>query len=846
MKKRRILVVAGGTGGHISPGIAVAEELIRSGHEAFFLTLEKNKKYAGFNDAGFPVFTYNSPPVSLKSAILLPFRWLASMIQAGKIIRNEKIDAVLLMGGYPVVGAALAAWRSKVPVDLCEQNAMPGKANTLLARFARNIYLSFPDKAKRFGKRHVILTGNPVRFHPGIQEETGQKAGQKVRPHHPPGPGRKITLLVVGGSQGAVQISNMVFQLISEYPELAGHFRFQIQTGVNNEQLYKDKFAQLNAGPHIEIFGFSNEMDRRYKEADLLICRSGAGVLTESFMYGIGSILIPYPFAADNHQLYNAKAAEEGGAAYVIGQKSEDPAELARILQSILDDPGQLSRMAESAKNLAKPRAASDVVRFLCMPMNVYLIGIGGSGMLPLAMLAKQSGLTSVSGSDRSIELPYERKLQKNGIVVHRRTNGERLKTGIDAVIYSTAIAENHPEREAANRYAAEGKMDVLHRMDFLRELMAHVDSSRQFALAGTHGKTSSTSLGGWVLLQMGLDPTILLGGQPAYLETGARVGRRHSQTVGIYETDESDGSFLKTEAANRLILNVDKDHLKHYGDFDKLTEAFYSFGLSPAVSNLVINADDARLAKIADRASVSCSINSEPDKTAPVHYSGRWDGKSDRLIFSRNQVEMSGFRLGVPGRHFAGNALLLLAMIAESKVAGDPAAGTFDYRQAIAALESFRGTARRMELVATRHGCDIYDDYGHHPTELKAVLNALRVRYPGKVIAIFEPHRYSRTQELFEAFAVELRAADRLFLMPVFSAGEEPVAGVGSEMIADALIQARGGLSFPPDPVLLTKEQMLDGSFLDQALEGAGEGDAIVCIGAGSISSVLKLALKH
>tara|TARA_Y100001937_G_scaffold83380_1_gene112793 strand:+ start:1450 stop:3123 length:1674 start_codon:yes stop_codon:yes gene_type:complete len=444
---------------------------------------------------------------------------------------------------------------------------------------------------------------------------------------------------------------------------------------------------------------------------------------------------------------------------------------------------------------------------------SVYFIGLGGSGMLPLARLARARGYR-VRGSDAKLTESSIQSLQEEGLEAFAEPDPDRIND--DLVVYSTAISPEHPERQKGGELQDQGKARLLHRMDFLNTLVEHCEI--RLGMAGTHGKTSSTALAGWLLLELDMEPLIIAGGRPLYLERAIRNGHR----IAVFETDESDGSFLKSNATHRLILNADEDHLNYYGSFENLQKAFAEF----AGQGLAIyNAGDPGLAplklKYASDASMRDASGSDASSSAPrtgayeilknreqclasdsflagyfpndddtLHFRIRADGayqgtrsagpaSGDNGSVTESAQQFYSFRLGVPGRHFASNALGILALLLK-------AFPDLDLNRCLQAMASFPGTERRLELLGEYQGIPVYDDYGHHPSEIRAVLDALRQRFPGQEVhVVFQPHRYTRTQELAPAFAESLLHADKVFLLPLYSAGEAPLEGVDSALIA-------------------------------------------------------------
>lgn len=436
--------------------------------------------------------------------------------------------------------------------------------------------------------------------------------------------------------------------------------------------------------------------------------------------------------------------------------------------------------------------------------MKVHFIGIGGSGMRPLSGLASEDGW-DVQGSDPKGGPGYA--------LVFKEADASHIKN-VDAVVYSSAIPESHPELKAARTRAAEdAEFRVYHRMEFLKTLAAKHDA--RVGIAGTHGKTSSTSLCGWVFLDLGLDPMIFAGGRPLYLEEGMRAGKGPA----VFETDESDGSFLQSGANARLVLNVDRDHLDYYGSQEALEDAFQRFAREVPVS--VVNGDDPALLG----AGVSFTVTGKQSAV----YHGSFETDTDELAVFRRSESGSLLRLGsialtLPGRHFAVNALGVFSLIDRMMQAGMIPA--FSAERIFEAMRRFPGVERRLEKIAELGGSPVYDDYGHHPSEIAAVLRALRLRHPGASIRIvFQPHRFTRTRDLAEDFARVLSLADECWILPLYSSGEAEIAGVDSALIAG---QMTGKVKLVTEPDLASAVAAPDAASVVWLFQGAGDVSAM------------------
>jgi UDP-N-acetylmuramate--alanine ligase len=442
----------------------------------------------------------------------------------------------------------------------------------------------------------------------------------------------------------------------------------------------------------------------------------------------------------------------------------------------------------------------------------VHFVGIGGSGMSGIARLFLRAGVP-VSGSDR-VESDYTRALRELGADI--RIGHDASNVGdADTLVVTGALWQDNPEY----RYALAHGIPVLHRSQALAWL---IRGSRVVAVAGAHGKSGTTGMIATALVGVGSDPSFVNGAVIEGLETNARRG---ASELFVIEADESDGSFLLYDTAVALILNIDDDHLDHYGSYEAVQDAFVTFA-DRARELVVISADDegarAVTQRISHRRLVTFGESEGADvrvtdiaTDGPVTFTLGWNGR-------RYPV-----RLSVPGRHQAHNAAGAFAVLAALGVEPDRAA---------ASLESYGGTHRRFELHGTVGGVSVYDDYAHHPAEVRAVLEAARtVVGDGRIIAVHQPHTYSRTQRLAQEFADTLeRYADETVVLDVFGAREDPVPGVTGALVAERF-HDRSKVAFIAD--------WQDAA--DHTARIARDGDFVITLGCGDVNRIVPQLLE-
>jgi len=444
----------------------------------------------------------------------------------------------------------------------------------------------------------------------------------------------------------------------------------------------------------------------------------------------------------------------------------------------------------------------------------VHFIGIGGIGMSGIAEVLHNLGY-KVQGSDQADGANVQR-LRDKGIecfVGHRAENlGEA-----EVVVVSTAIKKSNPELKAAR----EKLLPVVRRAEMLAELMRFRNA---VAIGGTHGKTTTTSMVATLLEAGGLDPTVINGGIINAYGTNARMGDGEWMVV---EADESDGTFLKLPADVAVVTNIDPEHLDHYGSFDAVREAFRQFVENVPFYGFGVMCTDhpevqALVGRIEDRRVITYGGNAQADVRFTNHAMQGAASSFDVVIRDRKtgrDETIAGLRLPMPGRHNVSNATAAIAVAHELGISAEAIKK---------GLSSFGGVKRRFTHTGSWNGVEVFDDYGHHPVEIKAVLKAARDATGGKVIAIAQPHRYSRLHDLFGDFSTCFNDADTVVVAPVYAAGEDPMEGVTSEALV-ARIRAGGHrdaryVEGPADIAPLVRDL-------------AKPGDFVVFLGAGNIT---------
>lgn len=446
---------------------------------------------------------------------------------------------------------------------------------------------------------------------------------------------------------------------------------------------------------------------------------------------------------------------------------------------------------------------------------HVHFVGIGGVGMSGIAEVLANLGYV-VSGSDINRSELTEHLVVSCGVVFHEGHAADNV-VGSDVVVFSSAVKATNLEILEAKRLG----IPVVPRAEILAELMRLKFS---IGVAGAHGKTTTTSMIALVLDRAGLDPTAVIGGRLSVFGGNARLG---SGKYMVAEADESDRSFLLLWPSIAVITNIDQEHMERYGSFAELQQAFVDFANKvPFYGAVVACADDAGLmglAKNMRRRVVSYGLSSNEADFMAINSETISFGVRCLVQKRRrggNQITLGELQLPIPGLHNLRNALAAVAVADEIGI---------DFSTTAKALAEFYGVDRRFQRYDEQGSITIIDDYGHHPTELSAVLETARSVFARRLVVVFQPHRFTRTHQLIDQFGPALVNADEIILTDIYPAGEEPIPGVTIDLLANSL--RRDGLR-----VKIARE--LD-EIVPMVLDIAQPGDVVMTLGAGSISRV-------
>ena len=770
----RILIVAGGTGGHVFPALAVAKKLVQQDVAVHWLG-SKTGMESRWIEPLFPISYVDVKSVRGKRffrKLLSPYFIVVSIIQSCKIIRACDPQIILGMGGFVAGPACIAAWLMRRPIVIHEQNAIAGYTNKILTHFTKHILQAFPAAFPK--SISAVTVGNPLR----------QCFLNTVTPRerYADTASRPLRLFILGGSRGARAINIAVISMLNKISD-QHQLELWHQTGSLDYESVQESYSKLQIKARVE--SFVDDVVEAYTWADLLICRAGALTVSEVAAIGVASIFVPLPSAVDDHQTANARYLSDNNAAILIQQKDLTTDRLLDHIHRFLANRSLLLEMAQRARDHAKPIATCEVASY-CTKLiekshsilvnkeikHIFCIGIGGIGVSGLAEILLRRGY-KVSGSDAHRTAITER-LERLGINVFKSHDRSNLK-GVDAVVYSTAIPSDNAERQEALRL----KLPIVRRGQLLAELM---NLTTSIAVSGTHGKTTTTGLTSYLLVEAGVNPTCVMGGILNNLSSPIIVG---DLDYFVAEADESDASFMHMYPTVAVVTNIEADHMETYNnDFNCLKQTFIDFLRKlPKHGVAVLCIDDPIVKEIEPH--IFCNkITYGFSSQAMIQASNFHQERLQTSFKVKINDECHEVALNLPGRHNVLNALASISVAFYLKLS---------ISSVIDSFKSFPGVGRRFyshgSLKVEGGSALLFDDYGHHPTEVDATLTAAKEAWPSRrIVLVFQPHRYTRTRDLFDDFIKVLAKTEMLVLLDVYSAGEDPIEGADGKALYKAV----------------------------------------------------------
>lgn len=442
----------------------------------------------------------------------------------------------------------------------------------------------------------------------------------------------------------------------------------------------------------------------------------------------------------------------------------------------------------------------------------IHFIGIGGSGMSGIAKVLAELGYR-ISGSDLQVS-DVTRRLEALGATIYKGHEGDNLDAKVDFVVVSSAIPRTNAEVMKAQTLG----IPVIQRAEMLGQLMKE---QKGIAVAGAHGKTTTTSMISLVFEKNGLDPTVVVGGELNDIGGNAKLG---SGEYLVAEADESDGSFLKLQPEITVVTNIEDDHLDYYGTRENIENAFIEFiKATPAQGFSVLCLEDPVIRRLfPDLRDGNKIFTYGFTKEADFYAEGLdLNGSQTKADVYFKHKRLGQLNLSIPGKH---NILNALAAVVVGINCG------LDFAGISASLQSFGGVQRRFQRIGEIRDIRIYDDYAHHPTEIKTTLTAARTMQPKRLVVVFQPHRYTRTKLLSQEFGSAFKEADHLIINEIYPAGEKPIPGVGASLIVDEISRQTG------QKVDFIAEA---NDILPRLLETVRSGDLVMTLGAGNIWTV-------
>jgi UDP-N-acetylmuramate--alanine ligase len=819
-----VVIAAGGTAGHVVPALAVAGELRDRGARIVWAGTPGRAEADLVPRAGYQIEFFPVTGIDRRNPLragAAAFRAARAVPAARSFLRRIGADVVLGGGGYVAGPVGLAAALGRTPLVLTEADSRLGLANRLLARYAERVCLAFPIPGQAGAK--YLVTGRPVPSEVPAADRATARARLGID-------AAARCLVVFGGSLGA---RNLNLAAVEAFGRADGPWVVHI-TGRRDHEEVAAALRARGEPPRYRLFEYFDTLADPLAASDLVLARAG-GSIAEVTAAGRPAVLVPYPHATADHQTSNARWMADAGAAVVIPDAELAPARLRQEIGGLLGDEDRLAAMTDASRALARPdaaaRVADEVLAAARTPRpaagrppdrdrpwagrRLHFVGIGGAGMSGLALVAARLG-AEVSGCDRA-ESPYMRKLRDAGIepiIGHDPAHGE---PGLELVA-STAVTDAEPElTEAIGRGAT-----VMRRGPLLAEIAA---LRRVIAVSGAHGKTTTTAMLAAALESCGLDPGYLVG---AELRSGDGAHAANARWGGgewiVVEADESDRSFLALAPEIAVVTSIELDHHTTYSSELELEKAFADFLERVPEGGTAVVWEGAPVEVPAGRERVTYGLGPGPGLRALAVDPA---GTGVRFALQRDGEPVCTVELPVPGEH---NVLNALAALGAAEAVGCA------LEQAARALAAFRPAARRFEPVGTRDGALVFDDYAHHPTEVEATLQAARGLAPERLIAVFQPHLYSRTLHLHREFGRALALADEVVVLDVYPARERPegaLAGVTGKLVADATADRAGGRTVWWLPSIEDARTML-GRHL-------GRGDLLITLGAGDVDRLAR-----
>ena len=820
------VITGGGTSGHVIPAIAIAELLQDSG-------ITKDALHFVGSTNGIETTLMPTTGIALSlltvqgfrrglslSALQQNFRTLKVLRnatrQAEKLLTSLRPAVVVSVGGYVSVPTTRAARKLDIPVVTVSYDRQPGLATRLQARSAAASAVAYlPSQLK-----NATLTGAPVRRVLRNLDLSLTRVEARDRLSVPLD--RKV-VCITGGSLGSAKL-NAVARTIVEANQERGDICVIHLTG---QRYINDDLPTMNSDAKIIYRRLESTvaMQDVYSASDLVVARAGASTVAEVSTIGMPSVLVPWSDATEDHQTANANWLGDLGGAVVVDEKTNSNSDIAKKILALIENQAKLGELATSARNAGRQHRetllASLIISVASLKNRaldlrkqhrIHIVGVGGPGMSAIATVLAEMG-HQVSGSDiRQSEVIG--RLVSLGIKINIGHDTEVVR-GCDFVTGSPAVAASNIEFQHAQKLGIE----VLSRAATLAGICRCATS---IGVAGTHGKTTTSSMLATILLGSGKNPSYLIGGDVVSFNRGATWT---NNDLFIVEADESDGTHAQLPLAATILTNVDVDHLDHFKTQGAIEQSFESY-----VGNIsgprVLCLDDPVCASIAKtHTSVTYSVKDSSSADFVATEIQFKDGSASFKVVQNidtRKIELGHVRLPQRGIHNVGNALGAIAMAIQLGVRFD---------QAVEALSKFGGVARRFEIRGVNNGATFVDDYAHLPNEIAAVLSGVRDESDKwtRVIAVFQPNRFNRMSLISHLYADAFIAADLVVVTDIYSSGTQPIAGVTGQLVVDAILKSH------PETRVVYQPNRLD--LVEFLADEIKSGDLCISMGCGDIA---------
>lgn len=822
------VITGGGTSGHVIPALAIAELLQDSGIEAnrlHFVGSNTGVETTLVPQSGIALtlltvqgFSRGWSLTSLRQNFKTISVLLTATRLAKKLLNSLQPSVVISVGGYVSVPATRAAKKLNIPIVTVSYDRRPGLATKMQARIASAVAVAYLPSSLN----NATLTGAPVRR--ALRNLDVLAARSQARENLSIPDDRKV-VCITGGSLGSARLNSVARVLV----ENNQHRQDLCIIHLTGQRYINDDLPMIANDSKILYRRLESTvaMHDVYSASDLVVARAGASTVAEVSTIGVATVLVPWSGAAEDHQTANANWLGDLAGAVVLDETSLSNLEIAAQVVAVVDNRARLKEIAAAARLAGGQhrqntlaglimRAASprDESLDLKVKQKIHVVGIGGPGMSAVATVLAEMG-HQVSGSDIHDSEMIQR-LIKLGVAINIGHDPEVVKD-CAFVTGSPAIAMTNIEYQRARQSG----IRVLTRAEMLAAICRCATS---IGVAGTHGKTTTSSMLATILLGAGKDPSYLIGGDVVAFSRGATW--TNSELL-VVEADESDGTHAQLPLAATILTNVDVDHLDHFKTQSAIEESFRDYTKNISGPRVLCQDDRvcASIAKTCEAITYSVNPGSEANFVA-TNIQFKNAGASFKVVqnIGNRKVELGLVGLPQRGIHNVSNALGAIAMAMQFGV---------DFDNAADSLSRFGGVARRFDVQGTEGGATFVDDYAHLPNEIAAVLSGARDESDkwSRVVAVFQPNRFNRMSVMSHLYADAFVNADLVIVTDIYSSGTRPIAGVTGELVVDAIRK-----SHPASKIAYLPNRADLVEFLANEIKS---GDLCISMGCGDIATL-------